>query len=201
MNRRMALLALSACGALVLVACEPEAERGLEDAEAADAPATERPVSTPYETWDANRDRVLQRDEFAQWRTEQGLFADWVGDEGLDREVVNEDIRVALDVDGDGIVNEDEWRTGMTPLLDDAGTWSDWDADGDSELDANEISESLETRGFYDVIDADSDDVIDDEEIGDFFYDVFDLNDNGEIDVTEWDASAEVWISERDPGA
>ncbi len=90
---------------------------------------------------------------------------------------------------------------GMTPLLDGAGTWKDWDADGDSELDANEISESLEARGFYDVLDADSDGVIDDDEIGDFFYDVFDLDDNGEIDVTEWDASAERWISTGGAGA
>lgn len=193
MNRRMALLAVSACVGLFLMGCQPEAERGSQDAEAADAPATERPVSTPYETWDANRDRVLQRDEFAQWRNEQGLFDDWIGEEGMDREVAAEDIHVALDVNGDGVVIEDEWRIGMTPLLDGAGTWADWDADGDSELDANEISESLEARGFYDVLD--------DDEIGDFFYDVFDLDDNGEIDVTEWDASAELWISAGGAGA
>ncbi len=93
MNRHMALLAVSACVGLFLMGCQPEAERGSQDAEAADAPATERPVSTPYETWDANRDRVLQRDEFAQWRNEQGLFDDWIGEEGLDREVASEEIR------------------------------------------------------------------------------------------------------------
>lgn len=197
MKRRIGLVTLLALFALPLITCQPEAERGVPDVEAADAPAADRPTTTPYQNWDANRDMVLQRDEFALWRTDQDAFDGWVGDEGLDREIFADRIHVAWDTDGDGVVTRNEWAVGVEPVLEDPGSWSDWDGDGDSELDLNEVAESMETRGIYDVIDRDQDRVIDDEEIGDFFYDLIDRNDNGEVDVTEWDAFDEAWLDDE----
>lgn len=198
MRHRMGFIALLGLLALPLVTCQPDTERGVPDAEAADAPDTERPMVTPYREWDANRDMVLQRDEFALWRTDRDAFAAWVGEDGLDREMFADRIHVSWDTDGDGVVTEQEWAVGVEPVLGEPGSWSDWDADGDSELDVNEVAESLEIQGTYDLIDSDQDRIIDDEEIADFLYDLIDLNDNGELDVTEWDAFREGWLDEED---
>lgn len=197
MTRRMGFIALLGLFALPLVTCQPDAERSVPDAEAAGAPDTERPMATPYRDWDANRDMVLQRDEFALWRTDQDAFARWVGDDGMNREIFADRIYVAWDTDGDGVVTEQEWVVGVEPVLEQPGSWSDWDPDGDSELDLNEVAEALETQGTYDLIDRDQDRIIDDEEIADFFYDLIDLNDNGELDVTEWDAFSDSWLDDE----
>ena len=70
---------------------------------------------------------------------------------------------------------------------DDYGSWGEWDASGDGVLDANEVSEAFERESLYDTVDRDSDALIDDEELADWWFDLWDANDDQQIDTTEWD--------------
>lgn len=141
--------------------------------------------------WDEDGDGTLDPDEFGSWFNEQNFFAEW--DEDADDELTNREFSVVLmdrwDTNDDDVLSESEWNTGMEWFGEDAdpGAWRDWDSDGDSELDANELHESLETNGLYDAVDGDQDAVFDDEEMADFFFDAFDMDDNDEVDTTEWD--------------
>jgi hypothetical protein len=78
----------------------------------------------------------------------------------------------------------------------DHGTWTDWDLDGNAELDVSETAEAETRYGFYDRIDINQDMVIDQEELGDFFFDLFDANDDSGLDVTEWDGVRADWLDD-----
>jgi hypothetical protein len=147
-----------------------------------------------YGEWDMDADDALGIEEFRSWWNEQDFFDDWRADEdeGITREQFAERLHVEWDTNGDDVVSEVEWQEGTdTWFAGDVedGAWDDWDGDGDSELDANEVAEGLERNGLYDRVDRDDDAVIDDEELADWFFDIFDDNDDDRIDTTEWDAA------------
>jgi hypothetical protein len=199
MKRRTEVMGLAALSMLLLAACGPDAgERTDLDAEAAEAPPVERPIATPFQNWDLDQNQKLERQEFGIWVTEEEGFGDWFGDEGLNREALRESAHSAWDVNDDGVVNEAEWQVGVAELYGDAdyGTWTDWDLDGNAELDLSETAEAETRYGFYDRIDINQDMVIDQEELGDFFFDLFDTNDDSGLDVTEWDGVRADWLDD-----
>ncbi len=194
-NATIGLLALPF---LFLAACEPEtAERGT-DAEAAEAPPTTRPeapttTEAPFAQWDIDQSQTLQREEFAQWARDEGVFDDLIGEDGLDRDGLAERIHAGLDRDGDGTVTEMEWQETSSRLFDNPGTWSDWDADGNAELDTDEVSQGLEGHGLFGEVDADADMTVNEMELGDFLFDALDANDDDALDPAEWE-EREGWI-------
>ena len=158
-----------------------EDEVGLEETEPADG------LDYGYSEWDVNTDRALGRDEFGTWAGEQG----WAE---MDEEGFSETTVGLWDVDDDDRVSEQEWTDATDRWYGDDveyGTWADWDGDGDSFLDANEVREGMETNNLYDRVDMDNDAVFDDEELADWWFDVWDFNDDETIDTTEWDWSAQ----------
>lgn len=201
MNLRSGI-ALSTLPLLFLVACGPDAGEDDLDAgadvgaEAAEAPPTTRPAEdTPFATWDQDQDQLLQREEFGTWAQDEGVFGDMVGAEGLDREALNERIYDRWDLDGDDTVTQIEWQTGTEGLYDaDHGTWTDWDVDGNNELDMNELAQAHERLGLWNEIDADADGQIGDRDLSDWFFDLFDANDDDALDPQEWDMGNGGWF-------
>jgi hypothetical protein len=192
-------IALSTLPLLLLAACGPDRDRDDANvgAEAAEAPPATRPAETPFASWDQNQDRLLQRAEFNAWARDEGLFDDMVGDDGLDREALNQRIYDRWDMDGDGTVTEIEWQAGAGDVYDlDYGNWTDWDADGDSQLDMNELAEAHERIGFWNELDRNADGRIDDEDLGDWFFNLFDTNDNDALDPQEWDMGRGGWFED-----
>jgi hypothetical protein len=192
MRRIRGLLTLSAglwvagCGSPDRDAYAGSPEEGETAAEGEATPGT------AWSEWDADGSDFLDREEVSAWWDDVQADLAWDADteEGLSREEFVEGVRGAWDLDDDGRVTEEEWRDASDDVWgDEAGAFADWDGDGDSELDANEVSEGLETRGLYDVVDKDRDALVDDEELADWFYDVFDLDDDAEIDQTEWEST------------
>lgn len=198
MNRRTEILGLAALGVFYLGACQPDANQEMDtEAEAAEAPIEQR-RATPFEEWDANQDQALQKEEFSAWATDQNVLSDWEGDQGLNREALHQRVLDVWDQNDDEAVAENEWRTGASTLLGDAdlGLYAEWDANGDSTLDVAEIAAGLEARSLYTRVDSNQDARIDGEEIGAFFFDVLDINDDAQLDTTEWDYGRSTWFGE-----
>lgn len=59
------------------------------------------------------------------------------------------------DMDGDGMLNQDEWNTGWN----ESGVFNDWDGDGDGMLTSDEFN-----TGVYGGYDRDGDGMLNDEE-------------------------------------
>lgn len=163
---------------------EPETELDGTETEATDR--TEERLDVDFSEWDLDTDARLSLEEFEAWWDEN---APDFGDEDARREAVSERVHAAWDTDDDDRISEEEWRegTGSRDADTDWGRWDDWDGDGDSELDLNEVREGLEGANVYDRIDRDDDMILDDEELADWFFDLFDADSDDAIDTTEWD--------------
>ena len=70
------------------------------------------------------------------------------------------------DTDGDGVITQDEWNTGLTEM----GLFSDWDADGDGSLTSDEFAGGL--------------------------FDRFDEDGDGALTVSEWDTGIDNFYGE-----
>src|SRR5690606_38531727 len=84
---------------------------------------------SPFQEWDANQDQALQREEFTNWSTDEGVLEDVIGDQGLDREAFRDRIEEVWDVDGNGSITEAEWQSGAQNVFGDTphGTFAEWD--------------------------------------------------------------------------
>jgi hypothetical protein len=184
--------------AVVAGACyEPDTDDDYVDADT--AMIAEEQTDAAYAEWDADANRYLDDSEFAAWWRDRGDRFDWDLDDeqGLNRDEYSEGVFVLWDTNGDDVVDEAEWRSGTTGIYGEGRyerAFVDWDGDGDSELDLNEVREGLETDGLYDHVDGDRDALIDDEELADWFFDIFDADDDSRIDTTEWEST---WLEGR----
>jgi hypothetical protein len=191
-GRKAAFAAVTA----VFIACgAPPVDDEVYEEEA--ALAEEQASNAPYAQWDADHSDDVDVSEFdAWWEDERDRF-DWDFDDedGLTRDEYSRGVHAAWDENGNGNIDETEWRRGSDRVWGVGrytATWSDWDGDGDSELDLNEVAEGLEREGLYDRVDGDRDGLIDDEELADWFFDIFDADDNDRIDNTEWEST---WLN------
>lgn len=185
--QRGTILSISALAVIGVIACaDPD-----PDDVADDVPAAQEMTGT-YARWDANQDSYLDEPEFAVWWTDRRDGLDWDLDDGVTRDEYSENVFAVWDENDDDILDESEWRRGADRVWGVGRyqtTFPDWDGDGDSELDLNEVREGLERDGLYDRVDGDRDGLIDDEELADWFFDIFDANDDTRIDTTEWEST------------
>jgi hypothetical protein len=92
---------------------------------------------------------------------------------------------VGWDADENGVLGEDEFRTGLA----DADGFGAWDADDDGLLSEDEFAET-NVGGDFGMFDTDDDGFLNDEEFGVGLFDTWDADDNGVLDDSER-ASAE----------
>ena len=195
-------MALAVAALLPLAACDAggEVESGMEGGlETTPAAETATPVAgdAGLGQWDTDANQNLTRDEWGGWYEDQGVYDTWNTDaqEGLTTDEFGGGIFGEWDADQNQQLTESEWNEGTGTWFgdQDAGSWGEWDANGDSFLDANEFAEGLERENLYDTVDRDSDALIDDEEIADWWFDIWDGNDDSAIDTTEWDQVGSEW--------
>ena len=197
-------LALAVAAVFPLAACEggQGGEQELETELETTQPANEMTGAgtagggLAMEDWDTNADQQINNEEFGGWFQDQNLYQDWNanGGEGLEQEEFSQGIFETWDADDDQGVTEQEWNEGASWFGEgNYGTWGEWDANGDSVLDANEVAEGLESQNLYDRVDRDSDALIDDEELTDWWFDIWDGNDDQALDTTEWDEVGAEW--------
>lgn len=194
-HRFVTVLSLTAFLALGACADEPDAdvEGGVPTGEIEpEAPAADMEAERGFSQWDSDQDTYLVREEWDAWWADNDISGDFDtdGTDGLGQEEWANTTYSFWDADDDDRITEEEWTQGTERWFGadaEYGAWADWDLDGDSELDANEVAEGFEREGLYDRVDRDADAVIDDEELADWFFDVFDFDDDDRIDTTEWD--------------
>lgn len=201
MSHRAGIIGLLALPGLFLGACAPDAGQQTDDveAEAAEAPPTQRPTTTAFSEWDINQDQSLQRDEFISWSGDEGVFDDWIGDQGFELETFREDLREAWDMDGDGNIIESEWQAGTESLFGgnpQIGNFTDWDTDGDGQLSQEEMMAADERINVVEELDANGDGTVEPGEVGDFFFEAFDMNDDDQLDTTEWETGRSTWFGD-----
>lgn len=189
-------VALSLVGAALLAACDAEPEAETVEAE----PTTEVAEEPAYADWDRDGDTELDRDELPEWVDRTAPHGAWETDveSEWDADNMGERMLVIWDTDRDTVVTEEEWaaQIDMWYVVDGDpgyGTWTDWDMDGDSELDADEIAEALERYGIFNAADVDANAVLDPVEFDTWLFEVVDTDDDGVIDETEWEAFAEIY--------
>jgi hypothetical protein len=197
---RSRFLGILVAALLPLAACEagPDDEMDMDEGlETQPAAETTLGDETGMTSWDADTDMRLSRDE---WRTSlaaDGPYARWNTDDtdGVTNEEFAAGVRDFWDADDNDQLTEAEWNEGIDDWFSGAeyGEWGEWDANGDSFLDANEVAEGFERANLYDTVDRDSDALIDDEEIADWWFDIWDDNDDDFIDTTEWDRVGSEW--------
>lgn len=194
-----ALIPLAACEAPGDETGEADLDEELETTPAAEI-SPEDEIGTEeigLAQWDADADQRLTREEWGVWYDEQGLFDDWDTDaeDGLTSDELTGAAYAVWDADDDDALTEVEWNEGIGQWYgdEDYGAFGEWDVDGDSALDANEVAEGFERENLYDTVDRDSDALIDDEELADWWFDIWDADDDQLIDTTEWDQVGTEW--------
>lgn len=185
--------ALAIVGLLPLAACETEVDQteelGVEEtAEMGAMEETGTATAWNINQYDTDADQQLARNEWDTWYSENNLYDQWnTGGEGLEQNEFSQGVFETWDANDDAGLDETEWNDGTGWFDGQYGTFGEWDANGDSVLDANEVAEGFETNNLYDTVDRDSDALIDDEEIADWWFDIWDADDSEYLDTTEWD--------------
>lgn len=100
-----------------------------------------------YGRWDADRNTMIDNNEFSTVWTETRYFSRW-------------------DATRDNFIEENEWRAGRNAYMQNYdenqyGTFSDWDADGDGRLNEEEFRDRI-----FEVYDLDRDGTLSEEEYG-----------------------------------
>lgn len=182
--------------ATLVVACEGE----VDDARNGDDRGTDAPPedvrtqqrTSEYAEWDNDRDDRLGEEEFRSWWAEEDRLAEWDtdGDDTVSRQEFDERLFARWDQTEDDVISEVEWREGADRWFAgdvETGTWEEWDADDDAHLDRDEFAAAMEDRRLYARVDADRDDAVDADELVDWFFDLFDRNDDDRIDASDWE--------------
>ncbi len=202
MREHTRFFGLLALPALLLAACAPEGQDGATtgaEADAAEAPPTQRPTTQPgFSDWDMDGDASLNEQEFGQWAREEGPFGTWFGEEGVDFDQIHQDLHSAMDMNSDGTVDESDWSAGIRELFgnEDPGQWSEWDTNGDGQLDEEEFTQAIQTSGLQERMDEDGDGTVTEAEVQTFFFGLMDRNDDGRLDTTEWNSGRETWFGD-----
>ena len=187
---------------------------GAEDSEAFASDAVEEalddaPDQTAYgfDDIDMDGDSELDADEFHEW-TETPVFAFYMQTElvedpdeprqtgALDAVVLIDALFGAWDVNDDGALDPAEWEAAtrvISGLNDTEATWIEFDVDGNEIIDVDEIHAQLEDDRILAGIDADQDGIVEEQEMNEWFFAIFDNNEDGVISRDEW-RLAEIYL-------
>jgi len=111
------------------------------------------PVTYDYTYYDDDMDELLTAEEFEAAYTDIGYYNTW-------------------DLNDDGILDENEWATGISNYYgdydgDDYGVYDDWDLDNDGYINDDEFVDN--NFAFWDT---DDDGFVDEVEYDELFYDI-----------------------------
>lgn len=142
-----------------------------------------------YEDWDSDADEVITNEEFYDGITATGYHANW--DLNSDETVTDEEMLLGFyriwDTDGDQIIDQAEWEANMPEKADEFTDMDQWDQDGQEGLSFDEFAETMAGTEFYERLDANLDDEISDEELSNSLYYLWDNDDDGYVELTEYE--------------
>lgn len=194
--------------ATALVACGGSEQPEAMASDEVDAPATVADETAyGFDDIDLDSDSELDADEFREW-SETPVFAfymqtDLVEDPtqpeqtgALDAVVLIDALYDAWDVNDDGALDRGEWAAAtdvLTGFNDTEATWIEFDVDGNDIIDVDEVHAQIDDDQVLAGIDADEDGVVEEQELNQWFFALFDADDDGRVSVDEW-RMAEIYL-------
>lgn len=149
-------------------------------------------MSPGFGTLDANGDSYLDDDEIRESADVSDVFDTWNADADseLDRDQIAGNAFRLWDRDGNRRISEEEWRSGTElwyPEDVDVVVFDDADADGDSELDVDEVAERFDVSALGEAWTPSS---LDEMQFKRAYFSLYDTDDDGRVSKEEWDYGA-----------
>jgi Ca2+-binding EF-hand superfamily protein len=143
-----------------------------------------------FEDWDKDHSSVIEKDEFRQVFTKY-YYKDWNKSEDpyLDDEDFYSSVYRIWDLDNDDYMSEEEWVRGYEYYYGDYVVleYMDVDIDNDGFIDYDEYYGSLADTDFFMTWDANKDNYLDEEELANGVFEVWDRDDSGVIEKDEYE--------------
>lgn len=194
--------------ATALVACGGSEQPEAMASDAVDAPeAMTAETALRFDDIDLDGDSELDADEFREW-SETPVFAFYMQTNlvedptqpeqtgALDAVVFIDALYDAWDVNNDGALNRGEWAAAtdvLTGLNDTEATWIEFNVDGNDIIDVDEVHARMDDDEVLAGIDADEDGVVEEQELNQWFFALFDTDDDGRVSMDEW-RMAEIYL-------
>jgi Ca2+-binding EF-hand superfamily protein len=149
----------------------------------------DRTEELTFEDFDTDENNVITEEEFENVFTAH-YYDDWnnVDDEYLDDEDFYLSVYDVWDADDDELLDEEEWTMGYDYYYGDY-VISDYDAidiDGDGFIEYTEYNDVLVDTDFFVDWDADADDFLNEDELAEGVFHIWDLNNDGMLDREEY---------------
>ena len=157
-----------------------------------EATADDADTAVTFSTLDASGDSYLDADEIAEWVDDEGIFTRWDADADseLDRDEIVGNAFELWDANGDGHLTQAEWKSGSDlwyPNELELSTFGDWDGDGDSELDVDEVREKFDLSALGEAWTADAYNA---ETFKKLYFELYDIDGDGKVTEDEWTAGS-----------
>ena len=152
-----------------------------------------------FQSLDVNNDSYLdieeipdaeQRDAFSGWDTDRNAV--------IEADEVYGTAFMFWDIDKNGRISEAEWRENAEvwyarPV---GEAFSDWDGDGDSELDADEFAERFD----FSAVGESWRDALNEQTFKNAYFELYDADNDGRVSELEWQRGKAVWGTPPDTG-
>lgn len=147
-----------------------------------------------YDQWDANQNSGIDDQEFEQSFTTSPYYDQWNSDDNraVSREEFTQGFFRMIDKDGDGTLSSSEWQQGKEAYFSDATVDTPTLNDSDQTLQSAEFNELLEEVNYYDQWDENSNGSLEEPEVAQGVFAMWDTDGNGVIEANEY----EVWDNE-----
>lgn len=142
-----------------------------------------------YNDYDANRDGGIDQTEFNE--RYQNNISDWDadGDDYVsDREFYDANFN-RFDRDRDNNLSQDEWNEGYNSIYSaylSTNDYDTYDADGDKNISNDEFYDTMRSTDYYSNFDANRDNRVDRNELGEGVFNEADQNQDGTLDENEY---------------
>jgi len=151
-----------------------------------------------FNSYDADRDSMINQDEFSKMYTSSYNDYDLNKDAQItDRELYDYSFN-KLDKNGDRELDSSEWQIGYDNLYSNylkTGDYTSYDSDRNDRISKNEYYESFRNSNYFNDYDTNGDTFIDADELRARMYRDFDLNEDGLIDENEYTNNRPFYIN------